>query len=281
MSRWEYCILRYFSEELDETNWSNVLHHLSRNMQDYQESSIYYPSTRRGLGPGSRSYLRKNSRDYYVIFKKYFGSFTKDEITIGESFSSRMRRFAKALIQHGRNGRRLLEKNSRTYHQKRKTAARAMFQVLNRLNSDSAYSSPRLLWKNLPIESRGFIDDLTLVLKYKRYPAFWRLALASATIKVLYGLKFTGEEGPATINREFANLVFKLLQRFKQHNHSPEIKDAIEEINAALKVGHSRYKPPLQHVYNVGGRELIIQNFRFPTWLNLCRQTKWAEGDRS
>ena len=118
MSRWEYCILRYFSGELDETNWSNVLHNLSRNMQDCQESSIYYPSARRGLGPGSRSYLRKNSREYYVIFEKYFGPFTKDELKIGESFSSRMHRFAKALIQHGRNGRRLLEKNSRTYHQK-------------------------------------------------------------------------------------------------------------------------------------------------------------------
>lgn len=72
MSRWEYCILHYFSDEFNGANFPNVLHNLSRNMRGFPESAMYRHTnmryTRIGIGPGARSNLRKNARDYYVSF---------------------------------------------------------------------------------------------------------------------------------------------------------------------------------------------------------------------
>jgi hypothetical protein len=288
MSRWEYCILRYFAEELQEAAWSNVLHSLSRNMSGFPETDMYrHPSlryTRIGLGPGSRSNLRKNSRDYSAIFQGYYGAFSDDELIIGDKASRSLRRFAKALFQHGRTGHRLLEKGSSAYHRIRKNAARYMLSVLNNLNEDKRYLPPRAIWGKLPEDPQWLDHDLVIILKFRganrHHPAFWRLALASAATKVLYGFKFTGEENAGVIGREFAELVLKLLCKLGRQNNSPELADAIEAIRISLAKGYSYYKPPFQNVYAVGGRDLIIQNFRIPTWLNLCRQARSAERDQ-
>jgi len=288
MSRWEYCVLRYFADDLDERDWSNVLHSLSRNMRGFPKSKMYRHTslryTRIGLGPGSRSNLRRNSRDYSAIFRRYYSAFSEEELEIGETHLRTLRRFAKALFQHGRNGHRLLEKGASRYSRKRRNAARTITLVLSHLSDDKAYRPPRALWSKLSEDPQGFVEDLRAILKYpganRHRPAFWRLALASAATKVLYGLKFAGEENAGSIDRGFAEFVLKLLRRLKKQNHSPELMDAIEAIRTSLARGYSHYKPPLQHVYEVGGRELILQNFRLPTWLNLCRQAQWAERDQ-
>mgnify|MGYP000887328827 CR=1 FL=1 len=291
MSRWEYCILHYFSDEFNGANFTNALHNLSRNMRGFPESAMYRHTnmryTRIGIGPGARSNLRRNARDYYAFFKKYYGQFTEEELDgsiIGRTNLEKMHRYAKALVRHGESGGSVLEKsNKKVYHSKRKSAANAMFRVLNRLNEDKRYQPPRSLWQRLTEEQRAFIDDLELILclagVQRNHPAFWRLALASAVIKVLYGSKFVGEENPGKITIEFAQLVLTHLKNLSKYNRMPEIKEAIEEINHAMMTSHAYFKAPLQHVYEIGGRKLILQNFRFPTWLNLCRQTQWAMVD--
>ena len=288
MSRWEYCVLHYFADEFHDAVLSNVLHSLSRNMRGFHESKMYRHTTLRymriGLGPGSRSNLKRNSRDYPAIFRNYYGSFSEDGVPIGERHASAFKRFAKALFQHGRNEHRVLEKGSRAYSLIRRNAAHAMWQVLGCLALKKEYRPPLALRNNLPKKAQRFTDDLELILKHpgahKDHPAFWRLALASAATKVLYGFKFTDEEGAGAIEMEFAQFVLKFLQMLRRHNRSPELVDAIAAIRGSLTKGHVHYQPPLQHVYEVGDRKLIIQNFRFPTWLKLCRQVQSAEGDR-
>ncbi len=288
MSRWEYCVLHYFADNFHETAWPNVLHNLSRTMRGVHENKMYRHTslgyTRIGLGPGSRSNLRRNSQDYPAMFRNYYGSFSQDELSIGERHVPALKRFAKALCQHGRNGHRVLEKGSRSYSRIRRKAAQAMWQALGSLAHAREHRPPLALRNKLPTEPQRFTDDLEVILRHRGahrdHPAFWRLALASAATKVLYGFKFTDEEGTGAIEKTFAQRVLKFLQLLRRHNRSPELIDAIEVIRGSLARGHSHYKPPLQHVYNVGDRKLIIQNFRFPTWLKLCRQVQSAARDR-
>lgn len=294
MSRWEYCVLSLCDDTINVEG--SVLHNLSRSLTNKNEiegQDIYYHPTRQrvGMGPGAGSSLRKNSKRYRERFIEYYGAIQQDlsEDKLPDDIQRALQSYAKSLVRHGRSEKTLLQKGTYAYHRSRRKAAKNFCRLLT-FCQNSAYKPPRNIktilsdTKREANERRPFIDDLNLILKRGRASkdviersAFFRLAFASALLKVLYGIKFKGEEGSAKrIGKAFAIRLLKILGAFKKKHDCYELESARHALESAIDKGRKHIKPPLKHFYELAEREQILQNFRFPTWLRLYRQTLWV-----
>jgi hypothetical protein len=290
MNRWEYCAL-----VIGTPTVPNIALSVLSGKPDPNASKYYHPTHRNGrFGPGASSQLRKNSTEYSSRLEQAYGPFRQDFTDGGmwdnefvEQNISKFERYSELLIRHGeKKGNPLLQLGGTNYHKARLVAAKAFGQLLVKSQLEP-YRPPievRKILREIAEKNLGFNYFLAKVVRLRRsfsMKPFLRVILASATLKLLYGVRFDQEEernGNQGYTPNFAKSVVRKLNGIRDSaGQDVRIGMAIGKISEELKRNGVVFRPPLRNYYEMTGRFQILQNFRLPTWVNLNKQVIWVK----